>query len=256
MSDQIASLNEIGCTRILGVPVHSVTTADVLHLVEGYMDEPRIHQIATVNPEFIMIAQDDAEFRQILNEIDLCVPDGIGLLLAGRWLGQPLPERVAGSDLVYQLAELASRHGWSLYLLGAGPGVAEEAGQILVKRYPGLTIAGVYVGSPDPAENEAIVKRINDSQAEILYVAFGAPGQDKWIARNRHNLTSVHLAMGIGGSLDFITGRSVRAPRWLQRVGLEWLHRLYKEPWRWRRMISLPRFAYRVFRDSGRASRR
>jgi N-acetylglucosaminyldiphosphoundecaprenol N-acetyl-beta-D-mannosaminyltransferase len=228
---------------------------EVLQLVEGYMDQSRVHQIATVNPEFIMTAQDDAEFRQILNEVDLCIPDGVGLLLAGRWLGQPLPERVAGSDLVYQLAEFASRHGWSLFLLGAGTGVAEEAGQILAKRYPGLTIAGVYEGSPNPAENEAIVKRINDSQAKILYVAYGAPGQDKWIARNRRDLTSVRLAIGIGGSLDFITGRSVRAPRWMQRLGLEWLHRLFKEPWRWRRMTSLPKFAYRVFRDSGPASR-
>lgn len=256
MSDQISALDEINCAQILGVPVHSVTTAEVLHLVEGYMDEPRVHQIATVNPEFIMTAQDDAEFRQILNEAALCIPDGVGLLLAGRWLGQPLPERVAGSDLVYQLAEKASRHGWSLYLLGAGPGVAEEAGQILAKMYPGLIIAGTYGGSPDPAENEAIVKRINESQASILYVAFGAPKQDKWIARNRHNLTSVRLAIGIGGSLDFITGRSVRAPRWMQRLGLEWLHRLYKEPWRWRRMTSLPKFAYHIWREAGAASHR
>ncbi len=255
MSENLIASDNVNCVQILGVPVHSVTTADVLHLVEGYMIQRRLHQIATVNPEFIMTAQNDAEFRQILNETDLCIADGIGLLMAGRWLGQPLPERVAGSDLVYQLAELAARHDWSLYLLGAGPGVAEEAGQILAKRYPGLTIAGVYEGSPDPSENESIVKRINDSQADILYVAYGAPRQDKWIARNRHNLTSVRLAMGIGGSLDFITGRSIRAPRWMQRAGLEWLHRLYKEPWRWRRMTSLPKFAYRVFRDSGPARR-
>jgi N-acetylglucosaminyldiphosphoundecaprenol N-acetyl-beta-D-mannosaminyltransferase len=114
------------------------------------------------------------------------------------------------------------------------------------QQYPGLHIAGAYAGSPDPAENEAIVRRINDSQADMLFVAYGASRQDKWIARNKDALTTVRLAMGVGGAFDFITGRAVRAPRWLQKVGLEWLHRLIHEPWRWRRMLALPRFTLKV----------
>jgi N-acetylglucosaminyldiphosphoundecaprenol N-acetyl-beta-D-mannosaminyltransferase len=124
--------------------------------------------------------------------------------------------------------------------------VAEAAAVILQQRYPGLIIAGTYAGSPDPSENAAIVRRINDSQADMLFVAYGAPRQDKWIARNKESLTAVRLAMGVGGSLDFITGRAVRAPRWLQNLGLEWFYRLIREPWRWRRMLALPRFALKV----------
>jgi N-acetylglucosaminyldiphosphoundecaprenol N-acetyl-beta-D-mannosaminyltransferase len=231
---------------ILTVPVHPVTMAEVLETIPRLMAEPRLHQLATVNPEFVMTAQTDGGFLQVLKQADLCLPDGVGLLWAARYLGKPLPERVAGSDLVYHLAELASIHGWRLFLLGAGPGVAEEAARRLTDRYPGLTVCGAYAGSPDPAENDEIVARVKTSRADILCVAYGAPRQDKWIARNRASLGTVRLAMGVGGSLDFVTGRAVRAPRLLQRLGLEWLHRLVKEPWRWRRMLALPRFAWAV----------
>lgn len=231
---------------ILGVPVHAVTMAQTVEYVRAFMQEPRLHQIATVNPEFVMRAREDAAFRQVLAEADLCLPDGVGLLYAARYQGRQLPERVPGSELVYHVAELAAREGWRLFLLGAAPGVAEEAADILQRHYPELVIAGTYAGSPDPAENEEIVARINESQAEMLYVAYGAPRQDKWIARNREALPTVRVAIGVGGSLDFITGRAVRAPRWVQQLGLEWLHRLLHEPWRWRRMLALPQFAWRV----------
>jgi N-acetylglucosaminyldiphosphoundecaprenol N-acetyl-beta-D-mannosaminyltransferase len=226
--------------------------AGTLALIGRYMTEPRLHQIATVNPEFVMAAQKDAEFMRVLQEADLCLPDGIGLLYAARWLGQTLPERVPGSELVYQLAERAADRGWPLFLLGAATGVADEASAVFTERYPGLVIAGTYAGSPDPAENETIVRRINESEAQLLYVAYGAPKQDQWIARNRAALPGVRVAIGVGGSLDFVTGRAARAPYWAQELGLEWLHRLYKEPWRWRRMLALPRFAWRVMIGGGR----
>ena len=182
---------------ILGIPVHAVTMADTLVLVEGYMAEPRLHQIATVNPEFIMAAQSDAEFRRVLLAADLCLPDGIGLLYAARRSGRRLPERVPGSELVYRLAERAAARGWPLFLLGAAPGVAEEAAGVLRGLYPALRVAGTYAGSPDPAENEAIVRRVNDSGAALLFVAYGAPKQDKWIARNRAALPAVRVALSL-----------------------------------------------------------
>lgn len=231
---------------ILGIPIHPVTMSDTLRLTRRFMVDSGLHQIATVNPEFVMRAQEDADFREVLQHADLCLPDGVGLLYAARRYGQRLPERVPGSELVYHLAQLAAQEGRRLFLLGAAPGVAEEAAQILQKRYKGLQIAGSYAGSPHPRENETIVEMINDSGAHVLYVAYGAPNQDKWIARNRTSLRTVHLAIGVGGALDFITGHAVRAPRWVQRLGLEWLHRLWHEPWRWRRMLALPRFTLRV----------
>lgn len=232
---------------ILNTPVHRVSKTDVLVLVRGWLnDGTRLHQIATTNPEFVMLAQRDPDFRRILQQADLCIPDGVGLLYAARWLGTPLPERVPGSELVHDLAGLAAAEGKRLFLLGAAPGVAEEAAAIFQSRHPHLQIAGTYAGSPAPAENDVIVARINASQADLLFVAYGAPNQDKWIARNRDKLPSVRVAIGVGGSLDFVTGRAIRAPRWVQNLGLEWLHRLIKEPWRWRRMLALPHFAVRV----------
>ena len=236
--------------HILGVPVDPITIAETVERVHAFMQGERLHQIATVNPEFVMTAQRDDEFRHVLAEADLCLPDGVGLKLGALRSGRRLPERVAGSELVYHLAAQAAQRGWRLFLLGAAPGVAEKAGAILQGQFPGLQIAGTFAGSPAPEENEAIVRRINESRAELLYVAFGAPRQDKWIARNRHTLATVRVAIGVGGSLDFITGRARRAPLWVQRLGLEWLHRLWHEPWRWRRMLALPHFALRVLFDS------
>ncbi|MFQ5399176.1 MAG: WecB/TagA/CpsF family glycosyltransferase [Anaerolineae bacterium] len=235
---------------ILNTPVHPVTTAETLQMVRQFMAEPGVHQLATTNPEFVMAAQGDEAFRQVLWQADLCLPDGIGLILASLWMRRPLPERIPGSELVYHLARLAAGEGWRLFLLGAGPGVAEAAAAVFQSQNPDLIIAGTYAGSPDPAENDAIVQRINDSRADLLFVAYGAPRQDKWIARNRKALATVRVAMGVGGALDFVSGRAERAPRWVQNIGLEWLHRLVKEPWRWRRMLALPRFAARVLLES------
>ena len=238
-----STTDALPAVTILKVPVHPVTMQEALQ---------RVQQIVTVNPEFVMTAQRDVAFLRILQEADLCPPDGVGLLYAARWYGRRLPERVPGSELVYHLAALAARRGWRLFLLGAAPGVAEEAAAVLQRSYPGLLIAGTYAGSPSPAENEAIVQRINESRADLLYVAYGAPRQDKWIARNREALATVRVALGVGGALDFITGRAVRAPRWVQELGLEWLHRLLREPWRWRRMLALPHFALKVLLSSRR----
>ena len=231
---------------ILNVPIHAVTREQTLALIDAYMQESRLHQIATVNPEFVMTAQRDAHFMTVLHSADLCLPDGIGLLYAARRLHQQLPERVPGSDLVYDLAQRCATNGWRLFLLGAAPGVAEEAGKRLQERYPGLIIAGSYAGSPAISENEELVARINAVSAEMLFVAYGAPNQDKWIARNRNALPTVRVALGIGGALDFVTGKAVRAPRWVQKMHLEWLHRLVREPWRWKRMLALPHFALKI----------
>lgn len=231
---------------VLGIPVHMVSMTETVGAISAFMGEPCLHQVATVNPEFVMRAQQDGVFRQVLQDADLCLADGVGILLAARRYRRPLPERVPGSELVYHLAEQAAQSGWRLFLLGAAPGVADEAARILQQRFPGLCIAGVYAGSPAIEENQAIVAMINASRAEMLWVAYGAPRQDKWIARNRHTLSTVRVAIGVGGSLDFITGRAQRAPAGYQRLGLEWLYRLRREPWRWRRMLALPRFAWRV----------
>ncbi len=231
--------------RILGLPVSVITYAQWLDQIGQWVASGTAHHVCTINPEMIMIAQDDPNFYNILTRADLTVPDGVGLLWAARRKGTPLPERVTGSDGVPKIAAEAEQRGWRLYFLGAAPGVAEKAAEVLRARHPRLQIVGIYGGSPAPAEEDAIVERINASGADILFVAYGAPEQDKWIARNLPRL-NVKMAMGVGGSFDFIAGIIPRAPLSFQRLGLEWLYRLYLQPWRIRRMLRLPRFVVAV----------
>lgn len=235
---------------VLNTPVHAVDRQQALTLCRAYMFEDRLHQIATTNPEFVMTAQRDDVFRQALLQADLCIPDGIGLIYASRWMGCPLPARVAGSELIIDLCRMAAGEGWRPFFLGAGPGVAERTAEIMQGRFPALQVAGVFGGTPLLRHNDDILSRVNDSGANMLFVAYGAPQQDKWIARNKERMPAVRLAMGVGGAFDFIGGRAQRAPLWMQRSGLEWLHRLLREPWRWRRMMALPHFALKVLLTS------
>lgn len=231
--------------EILGVQVHLLTSQEALARVESFVRQRDARQVVTINPEFVMRARRDEPFRRVLNSADLALADGIGLVWAARLLGHWLPERVAGSDLVLRIAQRAAEAGWRLYFLGAPPGVAEQAAQTLRDRHPGLQVAGTWAASPAPEVEGDIVARIRAAHPDLLFVAYGAPAQDMWIARNLSTL-GVPVAMGVGGTLDFIAGRSRRAPRWVQSLGLEWLHRLIHEPWRWRRMLALPHFAWAV----------
>jgi N-acetylglucosaminyldiphosphoundecaprenol N-acetyl-beta-D-mannosaminyltransferase len=230
---------------ILGIPVHDVTTEETLTLIDEFVRERIPHQLCTVNPEFIMLAQKDLAFKQILDHSALNLPDGIGVVWAAKRLGQPLRERVAGSDLVGLIADRAQTTGWRIFLLGAAEGVAEQAEIKLRARYPRTRIVGAYAGSPRLEDEAEIAAQIRSSEADVLLVAYGAPQQDKWIARNIEQ-TGVAVAIGIGGSLDFIVGTQKRAPQAVQRLGLEWLYRLVREPWRWRRQLALPKFVWRV----------
>jgi N-acetylglucosaminyldiphosphoundecaprenol N-acetyl-beta-D-mannosaminyltransferase len=230
---------------VLGVRVDSVTFDEALSRIETFIAEDRPHQLVTVNPEFVMSAQTDAEFRHIINTSALALPDGMGVWWASRRAGCPLPERIPGVDLVERLAALSAEQGYRLYFLGAMPGVADKAVAVLRARYPTLVVAGSYAGSPRQEEDEAIVARVRSASPHILLVAYGAPAQDRWIARNLERL-KVPVCIGVGGAFDYIAGVHPRAPGWLRRLGLEWLHRLVTQPWRWRRMLALPHFAWRV----------
>lgn len=230
---------------ILGLPVSVVTYAQWLELIGLWVTDGLPHHVCTINPEMIMIAQHDPNFYNILSRADLTVPDGVGLLWAARHKGTPLPERVTGSDGLPIIAAEAERRGWRLYFLGAAPGVAQKAAEVLRARHSGLQIVGVESASPAPDAEDRLVEQINASGADILFVAYGAPEQDKWIARNLPRL-SVKMAMGVGGSFDFVAGIVPRAPETMRRLGLEWLYRLYLQPWRFRRMLRLPRFALAV----------
>ncbi len=237
--------NQLPPVRILGVRVDPLTYDGLLHRVAHFVKDGGPHQICTVNPEFVMRARRDPEFRTVLEAADLCLADGAGLLWAARRQGRRLPARVTGTDSVPLIAERAAAERWRVYLLGAAPGVAARAGAILVARYPGLYIAGAYPGSPASSEAPALIARIRAARPDVLFVAYGAPAQDLWIARHANEL-GVPVMMGVGGTFDHLTGVQRRAPSWVQRLNLEWLFRLLTQPRRWRRQLVLPAFVWLV----------
>ncbi len=230
---------------ILGVKVDAVTRQQAIDRVAEMMTGGEQHYITTPNPEMLVAAQKDAEFRDILNRSSLALPDGFGLILAGRLLGTPLPERIAGSDFVFDIARFAGRNEYSMYLLGGRGDVAERAAEKLIARFPDLKIVGAESGPAFPssraqsaAADEAegshtnVCKRILDAAPDILLVALGHGKQEKWIAAHLTELPSVKIAMGVGGAFDFIAGRVRRAPKLMRALGLEWLWRLFLQPWR------------------------
>lgn len=233
---------------ILGIPIDNVDVDAVIAKVETFFAEGQTHHIVTVNPEFVMEAQHNRAFRDVLLNADLATPDGFGLLLAARWLGTPLCGRATGVELTSRIAELCARIDRSIFLLGAAPGVAEQAAAVLCQRFPGLRIAGCFSGSPRRRHEPFLQQIIRAVQPDVLLVAYGHPAQDLWIARNQQAL-QVPVAMGVGGTFDYLAGRVPHAPRLIRHMGLEWLYRLVRQPRRWRRIVrAVPLFAWTVLR--------
>ena len=214
--------------------------------IERFVQEGGPHLVATVNPEFVMRAQKDSNFARVLESADLCLADGTGVVWAARRLGCALQGPVAGADLVEPLAAMCARRGFRVFLLGAKPGVADELASKLRAANPGLK-AAAHPGGPDPSFDAETLERIRSHRTDVLLVAFGAPAQELWIDRMKDRL-GVAVAAGVGGSFDYLTGRVPRAPEWMRRAGLEWMHRLAYQPWRIRRMAVLPAYAIKVLR--------
>jgi N-acetylglucosaminyldiphosphoundecaprenol N-acetyl-beta-D-mannosaminyltransferase len=217
---------------ILGVPFDAVSAEDALAQIEGMIVSREPHYVVTANVDFLVQARRDVELRRILIEADLVLCDGTPLLWAARWLGNALPERVAGSDLTPNLIRLAARRGYRLFLLGAGPGVAAAAAERLQTEHPGLQIAGHYsppLTSLLDMDHAGVAERIRAAAPDILLVAFGCPKQEKWISMHYRAL-GVPVCIGVGATIDFLAGRVRRAPPWMRRSGCEWLYRLAQEP--------------------------
>lgn len=236
--------------RILGARVDDLTWDEALARVAAFIASNRPHHVMTPNPEFVMRARRDRAFGSLLDRADLAPADGVGLKWAARLLGVRIREVVPGSDLVERLAAVGMHDGQRWFLLGAAEGVAAEAAATLGERYPGLRIVGTWSGAPGPEQDDDICRRIEAARpVDVLLVAYGAPAQDVWIARNQPRVR-VPVAIGVGGTLDFIAGRSRRPPPLVRRLNLIWLFRLVSEPWRWRRQRALVHFAGLVLWDS------
>lgn len=232
--------------KILGVPVHPMTMKQAVDSLEQCMLAGEQTFVVTANAEIIMMCQEDAAYNSIISQkAELVLPDGAGAVWAGRHLGYKVPERVAGFDLYNQLLALSAKKGYKAYFFGGSPGIAEAAKAKSEEMYPGVKIVGCHNGYFTDADVPAIIEAINQSGAEMLFVALGAPKQEKWILAHREELKPLIL-MGIGGSFDVLAGKMERAPKWMQDASLEWAFRLYKQPSRFMRMLALPKFALKV----------
>lgn len=230
---------------ILGVGVDAVTMEEAGQCVQGFLHSDKMNMIFTPNPEFIMEAQENSVFRNILNKGDLVVPDGIGVVIGAKILKTPLKGRVPGFDLVQYTLDAVKDKEHSVFFFGSKPGVAEEAKEKMEAKYPGIKIVGCRDGYFKKEEEASIIDEINASGADILIVGLGAPKQEIFM-NNYKNKLKVKVAFGVGGSLDGMAGRVKRAPMIFQKLGLEWFYRLIKQPSRAKRMLRLPLFVIHV----------
>ena len=235
--------------EVLGVPVTRSTAAAARQELVRLYERDRPALVAYANAHTLNLASSDSGYREVLRSADIVLNDGAGLAIAGRVFGKPFPENLNGSDFNPQILEEAAAHGWPVFFLGAKPGVAEEAARRLTGRIPGLRIAGTRDGYFAPAESDAVARSIAETGAGVLMVAMGNPLQEKWL--NGHlEATGARLGVGVGAFLDFTAGVVPRAPAWMNKLGIEWVHRLLQEPRRmWRRyVLGNPLFLARVLR--------
>lgn len=226
---------------IMDIRVYALTMAEVLDWAKEAVVSGKPHMIATANAEMIMNAQTDRELGNILNQADMVVADGAGVLWAGETLGTPFPERVTGADLSVELLKIAVEKKWKVYFLGGAPGVAKKAADTFMANHETFSLVGCHDGYFDACEEQKIIAHIKQSGAQLLLVGLGVPKQEKWIFHHKDDLGPV-LAMGIGGVFDVMSGNLKRAPLWMQRNRLEWAYRLYLQPSRIGRMMAIPRF--------------
>lgn len=233
--------------NILEVPIDKVTMAEAAKKIEKFVASNTFHSVFTPNPEIVMLAQEKKELKTILQKADLVVPDGIGVVIASKILkGEPLPERVPGYDLIQKSMSQATKKGYKYYFFGGKPEIARQAAEKMREKYKGIQIVGVHDGYFKEEDIPDIIEDINRSGANILLVALGAPKQELWINQYKKALTSIKVAIGVGGSLDGMAGVVKRAPEIYQKLGLEWFYRLVKQPTRAKRMFVLPQFIFRV----------
>ncbi|NEU30273.1 WecB/TagA/CpsF family glycosyltransferase [bacterium LRH843] len=232
---------------VLGVDFVHTTMVRMVETLKAHLEREEKTFVVTANPEIVLHAQDDPQFKSYLDQATYITADGIGVVKAAGMLGQPLPERVTGFDMFMALLEVANERKYSIYLLGAKPDVLPKTIAAIHDQFPNVTVAGSHHGYFDWNSTE-IEDEIRSLQPDMVFLALGFPRQEKWIVE-RYDQFSKGLFMGIGGSFDVLAGEVKRAPEIFQKVHLEWLYRLLKQPSRWRRMLALPIFVGRVLRE-------
>lgn len=230
---------------VLGINFDNVNMEEAVKKCMNYLSEEKGHLVVTPNPEIVMRAKDDIEFKRIINEAALVIPDGIGVVKGAKILGTPLKERVAGYDLICNLFEQGKDGSISFYFWGSKPGVAITAMEKIKEKYPNLRVLGAHTGYYTEEEEKEIVNEIRELKPDVLLAGLGFPKQEKTI--NKYlNEGFFKIGIGCGGSIDVIAGEVKRAPKLFIKLHLEWFYRLLKQPSRWKRMLVLPQFMKEV----------
>ena len=240
--------------KILGIPFSKMTLDQTTERIAGHIQDntSTLFHVITANPEIAIRHQSDPLLRTIVEQADHITPDGIGIVIASRRAGDPIPERVTGYDLLLRLLEKGNAAGWSFYFLGTDEETNRKAVEEIRRRFPSVAIAGRHNGFFTEEEGRLVIQEIQSVRPDFLIVAMGAPYSDKWLHKYKEELACVKVAFGVGGSLDVIAGKVKPTPQLWKRLHLEWLHRLLTVPVaegqasRWRRQTALPKFVYRA----------
>jgi len=232
---------------ILGVNISASNVSQATEFITDAIASGNKISVFTPNSEIILSAYKNENFKNIINSASLCTADGIGVIYASKIFGTPIPERCSGYDISLELIKQMSKTGFSLYLFGASPGVAETAKKKIEESNPGINIIGCHDGYFDSEEEQNIINDINEKKPNVLFVCLGFPKQEKWIYDHLNDL-DINVAMGLGGCLDVYAGNAKRAPQIFIKLGLEWFYRLLKEPKRFFRMLALPKFMLTVLK--------
>ena len=230
---------------VLGVGIDKVTSQQALERIGEFIASGQPHQIVTANAEIIYQASKNEKMRNIINNAQMVTADGSGVVWASRQLGEPLEQRVTGIDLVNSICEQSAKDKWKIYILGSAPGVAATAAVNIRDKFPGCNIVGTHHGYFNAKEEKQILAELEQLKPDVLFVALGAPKQEYWIADHLADL-GITVGMGIGGSMDVLSGNVKRAPKWMQKMSLEWLYRLLIQPTRFKRVLALPKFMLAV----------
>lgn len=237
--------------NILNISFENIIKTDLLRKIEKHISDQQKTFLVTANPEIVMLANQDSEYQSIVKKADYVIADGIGVVIGSKLLGTPLPERIAGYDLLVELLKMGNEKGWSVYFLGAKQEVIQKAVENIQGSYPGLHVAGWHDGYFNWDSSE-IPDEIKRKKPDLIFAALGFPRQEFWIAEHMKEFDK-GIFMGVGGSFDVIAGTVKRAPVIWQKMNLEWLYRLIKQPSRWRRMLALPHFMLKVINEKIRS---
>ncbi len=234
--------------KILGVTIATQSKSDTLEKIIKYISQPKgFYHVVSLNPEILVIAQKNKEFKNVVETAQIKIVDGMGIVLAGRFLNTDVGERLAGVDLMAKLIEQAGKLRLRVLLIGGEPNLAHDLAECYQAKYPEANFIGLIgiknIKNPERSEERTIFDIVRSHKPHIIFVSFGSPDQELWIARHKKEFSN-SLVMGVGGAFDFLSGKISRAPESVRKMGMEWFYRLVNQPWRWRRQLRLLEFVY------------